>query len=346
MNELALGRLERVELRNAWNSEARDFTPWLAKAENLELLGEAIGLELELEAQEKFVGPFRADILCRDVSSNSWVLIENQLEQTDHRHLGQLLTYAAGLDIVTIIWIAEKFTEEHRAALDWLNAVTSEKINLFGLEIELWRIGNSPMAPKFNIVSKPNDWTKTVSEGARQLEAEGYTPTKQLQFEYWTGFKNFLQQRQSSIRLGTPQAQRWMDFYIGRVGFTLQAFINMHEKRIGVDLMLHGNDVKARFRLLQEERQVIEEQLATLLEWAENPEKVQSYVYLHRRDMDPTIKEQWPEQYKWLCEKLEAFKRVLGSKIRNLDASRYQVEEFNGIESERDSTLEEETEQA
>src|SRR5437588_9064318 len=104
-------------------------------------------------------------------------------------HLGQLLTYAAGLDAVTIIWIAEKFTEEHRAALDWLNAVTSEKINFFGLEIELWRIGSSPMAPKFNAVSKSNDWTKTVSEGARQLEAGEFSATKQLQIRILDGFQ-------------------------------------------------------------------------------------------------------------------------------------------------------------
>lgn len=105
--------------------------------ENLELLGKAIGLDLELEAREKYVGPFRADILCKDTGSGNWGLVENQLEQTDHSHLGQLLTYAAGLQAVTIVWVAARFTEEHRAILDWLNAVTEESINFFGLAIEL-----------------------------------------------------------------------------------------------------------------------------------------------------------------------------------------------------------------
>ena len=342
MNEPALGRLERVELRNAWNSESRDFTPWLAKAENLDLLGEAIGLELELEAQEKFVGPFRADILCRDISTNSWVLIENQLERTDHSHLGQLLTYAAGLDAVTIIWIAEKFTEEHRAALDWLNTVTSEKINFFGLEIELWHIGSSPMAPKFNVVSKPNDWTKTVSEGARQLEAGEFSATRQLQLEYWTGFKNFLQQHNSTIKIGTPQAQNWMDFSLGRTGFGLQAFINTRDRRIGVDLILYGRYAKPHFHLLEEKKQTIEEQLGINLDWAENPRRVLSYLYLHNRDMDPTVKEQWPEQYKWLREKLEALKSVFVPKIKNLDASLYKIEESISI-NENDLALEDRT---
>ena len=124
-----LGRLQRVPLREAWSSESSDFTLWLAQPENLVLLAESIGIELELDTREKDVGPFRADILCKDTADN-WVLIENQLERTDHSHLGQLLTYAAGLNAVTIVWVAERLTEEHRAALTWLNEHTDEKINL------------------------------------------------------------------------------------------------------------------------------------------------------------------------------------------------------------------------
>ena len=147
-----LGRLEKVDLRLGWSNEAGEFTPWLAQAENLALLGDAVGLDLELEAQEKNVGNFRADILCKDTLTDTWVLIENQLERTDHSHLGQLITYAAGLDAVTIVWIAHRFTEEHRAALDWLNEVTDEAINSsiaesgddpillsFGITVPLWR---------------------------------------------------------------------------------------------------------------------------------------------------------------------------------------------------------------
>lgn len=186
MNDVTLGRLESVDPRQAWSSEAGHFTPWLALPENMALLGEAIGLELEVEAQEKNVGPFRADILCRNTVDGSWVLVENQLERTDHTHLGQLITYAAGLDAVTIVWVARAITEEHRAALDWLNRATNDKINFFGLEIELWRIGSSPLAPKFNVVSKPNDWTQTVLDAARGIEAGEVTPTKQLQLQFWT----------------------------------------------------------------------------------------------------------------------------------------------------------------
>ena len=166
-----LGRLERVDLGTIWADEAQNFTPWLAKEANLAILGETIGVELELEAQERNVGPFRADILCKDTADGSWVLIENQLRRTDHVHLGQLLTYAAGLHAVTIVWVAAQFTEEHRATLDWLNDITGDEFRFFGLEIELWRIGSSPPAPKFNVIAKPNDWTQSIGEAARQISS-------------------------------------------------------------------------------------------------------------------------------------------------------------------------------
>lgn len=151
------GRLERVDLCEVWPHEAASFTPWLAQAESIQLLGDTIGMSLQVEAQEKDVGPFRADILCRDTSPNGgWVLIENQLERTGHPHLGQLITHAAGLDAATVVWIAQHFTDEHRAALDWLNEITGDAFRFFALEVEAWRIGDSMPAPKFNVVSRPN----------------------------------------------------------------------------------------------------------------------------------------------------------------------------------------------
>ena len=169
MTTADLGRLERVDLRNIWTTEAQDFTPWLAREINLAILSETLNMDLETAGEEESVGPFRADILCRDTLDDSWVLIENQLERTDHTHLGQLLTYAAGLQTVTIVWVAANFTDEHRAALDWLNEITDDRFRFFGLEVELWRIGNSLAAPKFNIVAKPNEWTRSVGKATRRL---------------------------------------------------------------------------------------------------------------------------------------------------------------------------------
>ena len=202
-----LGRLRPVDLRDVWRKEDQDFTPWLAEDENITVLGETLGMELEVEAQEKDVGPFRADILCRDANStdhDALVLIENQLERTDHSHLGQLLTYAAGLHTVTIIWIAQRFTDEHRAALDWLNEITDERFRFFGLEVELWRIGDSPAAPKFNIVSKPNEWARSAGEGVRRV-ARGEVSELRLHYQrYWTKLAAFLEARISPLSIKTP----------------------------------------------------------------------------------------------------------------------------------------------
>ena len=121
MKKVELGSIEQIDVREIWEKEDADFTPWLAQEENIRRLSLALGIDLVVEAEEKEVGPFRADILCKDEATEEWVLIENQLERTDHKHLGQLLTYATGLDAVSIVWIAKEFSEEHRATLDWLN---------------------------------------------------------------------------------------------------------------------------------------------------------------------------------------------------------------------------------
>lgn len=157
-----LGKLERVELREAWTSESADFTPWLA--DHLDLLGEQLGLSLELVGREVSVGQFSADILCRLTGTDHLVLVENQLEWTDHRHLGQIITYTAGLEALTVIWVAAGFVEQHRGALDWLNGNTPEDVGFYGVEVQLWRIGDSAPAPRFNVVSRPNIGFKEVRQ--------------------------------------------------------------------------------------------------------------------------------------------------------------------------------------
>ena len=160
MNKLE--KITKVDLREAWPNEQSDFTPWLAKEENLNILSEILDLDLIYEDKEVGIGPYKADIICKDSHTEETVLIENQLE-TNHKHLGQISTYAAGIKAKTIIWIAEKFTDEHRAALDYQNSITNDGYNYFGIEVELLKIGESPLAPNFKIVCKPNDWSKSIS---------------------------------------------------------------------------------------------------------------------------------------------------------------------------------------
>lgn len=324
MSTISLGKLKRVDLRAVWLGEASHFTPWLAQEENLALLSDTIGLELELEAVEKNVGPFRADIVCKDTVTGSWVLIENQLERTDHSHLGQLLTYAAGLNTVTIVWIAERFTDEHRAALDWLNEVTSEEINLFGLEVELWRIGDSAVAPKFNVVSQPNDWTKTVT-ATRRTDAGDLTPVKQLQLEYWTALRQYLEDHNSFMKSQKPFPQHWTNFAIGRSNFYLAAVMNTQQNRVSVQLVLDGQDAKPHFYLLHEEKADIEQEVGEKLRWREMIKRKQSRVDLDNSTYDLFNRAQWPQQHAWLQRTLESFYKAFSPRIKTLDAADYEA---------------------
>lgn len=330
MTQTPLGRLEKItDLRTVWNGEASDFTPWLAQEENLKLLGETIGLDLDLDQQEKAVGPFRADIVCKETITDTWVLVENQLERTDHNHLGQLLTYAAGLDAVTIVWIADRFTDEHRAALDWLNEITGDDINFFGLEIELWRIGNSAIAPKFNMVSMPNEWVKTITANRRGDRGE-ISPTQQFQLEYWQALVRRLEDTGSFLRTRKPRAQRWLNTGIGRGGFVISAFANTRDNRIGIQLVIQKEDAKAYFHLLQQEKESIEGEIGDELEWRELPTKQRSIITLHKKDFDPNLRSQWTQQHAWLQEKLEAFYKCFAQRVKELDAADYYPPDEDG----------------
>ena len=305
MNKPELGKLEKVELRGYWTDESRDFTPWLATVENIRLLGEAIDLDLAVEAQEKEVGPFQADILCKDLADNSWVLIENQLEQTDHTHLGQLLTYASGLRAATIIWIASRFRNEHRAALDWLNEITDENFAFFGIEIELWRIGTSPSAPRFSIVCKPNDWSKSV-QGSKE---GGLTEAKQMQLAFWVAFKEYLENN-SQIRCAKPAAQHWMNHPLGRGGFRLSSVASTYDSEanqyggeLRVELVLDGDDSKAYFEQLRVQRQQIENELGEPATWHNPPDARMCRIYT-RRSVPISDRARWPEYHEWLGGKL------------------------------------------
>lgn len=321
-----LGRLEKVELRDIWKTEASNFTPWLAKEENLNLLGDTIGIDLELETQEKDVGPFRADILCKDTADNSWVLIENQLELTDHTHLGQILTYAAGLNAVSIVWISQRFTDEHRATLDWLNEETGDSINFFGLEIELWKIADSPVAPKFNIVVKPNEWTKGGGKGGR-LSGRELTLTKKLQLEYWTEFRKYILGHDTQIKPQKAAPQHWMNFSIGRSDFWMYTFVDTRNNRIGLRLVMGGQDKLAHFHLLLDQKETIEKEMGEELVWNELPDKKTSYISIYRKDVNPKKHLEWEEQHKDMLDSLERFHKVFAERIKKLDAGNYQPEE-------------------
>ncbi len=312
---MKLGRIEKVELRNFWKKEDRDFTPWLAQEENIQLLSETIGIELEVQSQEEGVGPFRADILCMDTANNHFVLIENQLEKTDHTHLGQLMTYAAGLDAVSIIWIAQKFTEEHRAALDWLNRITDSTFNFFGIEIELFKIGDSAMAPMFNLVSKPNDWSKSVKKSAA---AQNLTDTKLLQQEYFQALKEYMERNKSFVKMQNALPQHWTNIAIGKSNYTLSANVNSRDNSLNIWLNIQVENAKEAFDKLYElafENSL--DEISNSLEWNRMEGRKMSAVTL-KTDGDFSNKKDWERQFTWFKENLEKFTRFFKPLVREL----------------------------
>lgn len=308
-----LGRLQKVDLRDSWASEAGDFTPWLAERENLKLLGETIGIELELETQEKEVGPFRADILCKDAINGNWVLIENQLERTDHSHLGQLLTYAAGLNAVTIVWIAESFTDEHRAAMDWLNEKTPDEILFFGLEVELWRIGNSPIAPKFNIVCKPNEWTRSA------IKSRENTGASQFCLDYWSGVFEAIRPSGILMEGAKPFARQDTVLNVGWHNFLLKAYFSRAKHRGGVWVSCRGDSALDNYEQMKASKAHIEKSIGSELEWNKYEDENHGSCLLPLEDFDVENRDDWPRQHQMFAEAVVSLFRVLAPMVSRLD---------------------------
>lgn len=201
-----------------------------------------------------------------------------------------------------IVWIADHFTDEHRAALDWLNKNTPEEINFFGLEIELWQIGDSAPAPKFNIISQPNDWERMIQRGGTEL-----SKTQSIQQNFWADFKDYLHEKNSSIRPTKPLPQNWMDFAIGRSHFYLQAVVNTKVNLLQVFLVLDGPQHIAHFNLLKAQQSAIESEMGQALEWRENPHMKTSQIVLEHPGADLRDETNWPQLFAWLHQYLESF---------------------------------------
>ena len=312
-----LGSLESIDPRNIWPNEESDFTPWLAEQGNLDMLGDALGMSLDFLDREAAVGPFSADILCQDTDTGGKVVIENQLEPADHDHLGKLLTYAAHFNARIVVWIADRFDDQHRAALDWLNEVSEAGTRFFGLEIEVWRIGDSAPAPKLNVVARPNDWTKG------DKSAQPLTPTQQMQLEFWTGFAEFVSRNGKTVKkINSPKPMSWLGVSgVGKGGFYLYGVVstwsddNDHELR--AELVISGDNATHYFDFLHQERERIEEDIGEELVW-HNPIDVQQRKISSRlatRFDDPDRR---TEQYSWLLDRLEALHRVLAPRVQAL----------------------------
>ena len=291
---MELGILKTVSARQKWISEARDFTPWLAN--NITELSKALGLELEVENTEVAVGPYSADILAKDTGTGKYVVIENQLEKTNHDHLGKAITYASVLDASTIIWIATDFTEEHKKALDWLNDHTADEISIFGVQVELWQIDNSNAALRFNVISKPN---QAVRQAARSKATDELSDNRKFQFDFWNKFKDKLSKTKKIPSLQTPRPQYWFDVSLGKTNIHISNTCNTELNTVGVRVYIGNKIADTMLPYLESKKSEIEAAIGQSLQWNPNPEsRDKVIVLLHATNFNDSQKVE--EALDWL----------------------------------------------
>ena len=298
-----LGRLSVVRPRDVWKHEALDFTPWLLR--NADVLSDLLGMDLVLEAAEHPVGGFSLDLIGSDEATGRVVIVENQLEESDH----QILTYAAGTDPTTIVWVATSFRPEHRAALDWLNERTNEDTRFFGVEIEVVRIGDSAPAPAFKLVAQPNDWGKQVKAASQQANM---TERTQLYMDFWMRFTAAVRTKHPNWTRATTTKSSWLGMSAGVSG--VNWIFTFNSKGLGVQLEFVASDPElnlARYRALEEQRLDIETVFGGPLSWEPMEGYKATRVATYGEQADVAETENWDEWIAWLIGTGELFRAAL-----------------------------------
>lgn len=310
---MQFGVLKKLSLRDVWPKEASEFTPWLAC--NIGDLGEALGLELELECREASCGDFSLDLLARDLGTGNSVVIENQLTATDHDHLGKLLTYAAGFGASVIIWIADTIREEHRQALDWLNQRTDSDTQFFGVVVEVLKIDDSRPAYNFKPVVFPNEWQKTKRRQAvSQVSTKGEA--------YRTFFQALIDDlrekyRFTGARIGQPQ--NWYSFPSGFSGISYGAVFSQGG-RARIEIYIDQGEIsrnKAIFDSLYENKDQIQAEIKIPIDWEKLEDKRASRISVYREGRIESPGETLKEIQEWMIANLLTFKRVFTPHIKS-----------------------------
>ena len=299
---MQLGRITKMNPRNIWAHEALDFTQWLVREENISVLCQELQINITNVRAEASAGRYYVDIVGDEIESNRKVVIENQLESTDHKHLGQLLTYASAFDASIIVWLVTDYAEEHRQAIDWFNHNMPESISFFLVQIEVYKIGDSDPAPKFNIICEPNNWSKTVKKSSK---GDDVSDLKLLQKEFWEGLRSLGASLSSKVTFGrAPRAQHWYDVSIGTSRCHLALTINSQKKYVACEVYIR--DDLALYATFLENRTSIETAVGSELEWMELPTATASRIKL-ALSCDPKNKENWLDYHQWLVTTVEKF---------------------------------------
>lgn len=297
----ALGTLTKIDLRKFWKHEALDFTRWLAQDENIQLLSDEIGISLVDVRPEEAIGRYSVDIVASDEDSDKKIIIENQLESTDHKHLGQLITYASGFNASIVIWIVKDAREEHQKAVEWLNNNTTSQLSFFLIQMELWQIGNSPFAPKFHVLVEPNDWAKQLQNAPS--DSKELTDTKLTQLEFWKQFINYTKENNTSLRIGRKaRPQHWYNISFGTSEAHLSLTVHSRENSMACSVYIpKAPDLYQKFLVKKE---AIELNLGFELYWQELDGKLASRITISTEaELDDEA--EWDTYFQWLNEKAE-----------------------------------------
>jgi hypothetical protein len=297
----SLGRLALVPPREVWPHEAHNFTPWLLA--NADVLSDLLGMDLDLEIAEHPVGGFSLDLLGRDTATGQKVIVENQLEISDHTHLGQILTYAAGTDPTTIVWVAPAFRPEHRAALDWLNTRTDENTRFFGVEIAVVRIGDSDPAPLFKLIAQPNDWGKTVRAGT--TASEGLSEKEQRYQRFWGRWLEVVQRERPGWSRGTtPPRGSWFSMTTGTKGATYYLWFT--RSGLASQLWFESRDASVndqRLAAVLEQREILVGAYGLPMEFEELPAKKSTRIGEFLIGASLSDESRWDEYIAWLLDR-------------------------------------------
>lgn len=308
---MKLIKQKQISPRKMWPKEDKDFTPWLV--ENISEVGDKIGMELEVVGREVSVGPYFVDILARDINNDAYVVIENQLEKTNHGHLGKSITYASALNAKTIVWIATDFTEEHKKALDWLNDNTNEDLVFWGIQLELWQISDDTASMRLNIVSTPSTNVKTL-KAKTNTESE----SRSIQLDFWTKFKDKLLDTKKISSLQTPQAHYWYDVRLGRSGIVLSNICNTQKSVVGIRVYISARVVDTYFPALVARKDEINKALGCEPEWDANPVAKDKMIALtHQTDLSDPAKVE--EALDWMVKNTITFHSVFSKEVKNIN---------------------------
>ncbi len=259
---MSIGKLKEVDIRELWKHEQYDFSEWLSKKENIENLNEILGLTLVDISKETYVGTYRCDLFAKDETTGIKVIIENQLEISNHDHLGKIITYASGLDAKVVVWIVKEAREEHRSAIEWLNNNTNSNVNFFLIEIHAYKIGNSDPAPMFQVVEQPNDFIKNNKSTNRD---ESMNKSQSQRIEFWNQFNNVVIERGKPFNIRKATTDHWYNIAIGTSDAHIDITLVNKDSLIGVELYITDN--KELFDKLYSRKDEIEEELGLQLDW-------------------------------------------------------------------------------